>query len=109
MIQTTLEFTVAIKANEATLHDLQNQLNSTDRHPSALGEALPLLLKELVAVGASADVEIELHPGQIVNRYQGPGQFSSKLWLETNNPAGHLDDEIILLKTLPPNEILCSD
>ncbi len=110
MIEPTLKFTVAIKADEAVLNNLQQQLNITNSAHSLLGEVLPQTIKEtLVAAGTSDDVEIELHPSHLINRYDGTGDFTTKLWLETHNPAYHHDDELIFLKAIPQNEILCSD
>lgn len=110
MSETTLEFTVTIKGSETALHHLQNQLNGSTSDNSTLGEVLPVMIKRtLLAINASPEVEVELHPSHLVNHPEGIGGLTGDLWLETNNPDCHRDDELIFLRPFSSDEILCSD
>ncbi|MCG3210351.1 MAG: hypothetical protein FOGNACKC_03982 [Anaerolineae bacterium] len=110
MIETTLEFTVAVKANEATLHTLQNQLNCGTTPPSPLGQILPELIKEtLQTTGPAAEVEVALHPGHLVNHFENPGGLASDLWQEVSRPNRAARSGLAYLKARPGDEILCSD
>jgi hypothetical protein len=110
MTETTLEFTVTIKGDETALHNLQNQLNDPSSNPSTLGEVLPVMIKKtLLAIGDSPEVEVELHPSHLINHAEGIGGLTGDLWLETNNPDYHRDDELIFLRAFSDDEILCSD
>ena len=82
MNEATLEFKVAIEADQATLHEIQHQLNDANSHHPALTSVLPVTIKEiLLAAGVTNDFEVELQPSQIITHYEGIGELSEDLYL----------------------------
>jgi hypothetical protein len=110
MNKITLQFTVAIKGPEATLQHLHQQLNPTHAHHSVLCEALPVMIREaLIAAGTCPEVEVELHPCQLMNHYEGIGGLEGELWVQAYGLDYTPDNESILIKIQSEAEILCSD
>jgi len=82
MNKTTLEFKVTIEADQATLHEIQHQINSANSRYPALTNVLPVMIKEtLLAAGVTNDFEVELQPSQIITHYEGIGELSEDLYL----------------------------
>jgi hypothetical protein len=110
MTETTLEFIVTIKANESTLDDLKNQLDSTHSHHPLLGQVLPTMIKKtLETAGVSNEVEVNIQPYQLINHHNSIGELKAGLWLDTNGPDHYLNEKWNFLKTIPKDEIVCSD
>jgi hypothetical protein len=93
MNETTLEFTVAIKADEATLRDIHDRLTNTTSDRIALTDLLTDWLSErLIVAGVTKDFRIELHPDHMITHYPGGEGLSAREWVEAEELSHHYSD-----------------
>ena len=110
MNEATLEFKVAIEADQATLHKIQHQLNGANSQCPALTNVLPVMIKEtLLAAGVTNDFEVEVQPGHIINHPKGVGLLSEDLCLEVDAASHRLNKNQAIYAGAYPDDILCSD
>ena len=109
MSKKNLEFTVVIKADEATLQDIQAQLaGAKGKHP-LLTEVLGVVIKEtLLTAGVTSNFEVDLRPGYVTTHYPGGGGLSSDAWegvaLSDSDSA-----EWDIYASTYQDEVICSD
>jgi hypothetical protein len=109
MNKTTLEFKVTIEADQATLHEMQDQLNDATSHHPELTNVLPGTIKEtLLAAGVTDDFEVELQPSHIITHYERIGGLSADFCLALNE-AYYLNPNQALYTAAYRDDILCSD
>jgi hypothetical protein len=110
MNKTTLEFKVAIEADQATLHQIQYQLNSANSYHPALTNVLPGMIKEtLLAAGVTNDFEVQVQPSHIINHYEGIGGLSADFCLAFDEASHRLNKNQVIYTAAYQDDILCSD
>ena len=89
MSETTLEFTVTIKAGEPVLHDIQDTLTGAKSDRPPLTGTLAVNIKQALIAGGIPDrFEVELHHGHIAIHGIGGG-LSAREWLEADEISHH--------------------
>lgn len=84
MNQSALELVITLKANEGVLRDIKTRLTALDDGHSSLGDALAAMIKEkLAAAGASNELQVECHCGQIKSRFDIGGGLNAEEWLDS--------------------------
>jgi hypothetical protein len=93
MNQKTLEFTIAITADEATLHDIHDRLTNTAATRIALIDLLTDWLTErLMVAGVTKDFKVELHPDHIITPYPGGAGLNAREWSEAKKLSHHFSN-----------------
>jgi hypothetical protein len=88
MSNTTLDFKITVKGDEATLRDIRSKLTSTGADCPDLNNVLSVIVQQtLMAAGVSGDFEVEFNCGNIRRPTQRGGGLNAHEWLEKGKPS----------------------
>lgn len=83
MSDTSLNFAITVKGDEATLRDIYGRLTHPDTGCSDLANVLAVMVQQtLIASGVTNDFDVTFHCGQVQKAYQRGGGLNPNEWLE---------------------------
>jgi hypothetical protein len=89
MSDTSLSFTITVKGDEPTVRNLFGKLKQVGADCSELADLLSARVQQtLEESGATGDIEVNFHCGQIRTSFGQGGGLSATEWLESDQGRG---------------------